>query len=75
MPKRYSSRDVLTVLQRAGFAQVSQRGSHLKLRGTRNGRTRTVIVKHPAAQIPVGTFKAILRQADLAQDEFDKLLA
>ncbi|HEV2239316.1 MAG TPA: type II toxin-antitoxin system HicA family toxin [Ktedonobacterales bacterium] len=66
---------MLTVLQRAGLAQVSQRGSHLKLRGIRNGRTRTVIVKHPAAQIPAGTFKAILRQADLTPDEFATLLA
>lgn len=41
----------------------------------RNSRIRTVIVKHPAAQIPAGTFKSILRQADLTQDEFDTLLA
>jgi predicted RNA binding protein YcfA (HicA-like mRNA interferase family) len=66
---------VVTVLQRAGFTQVSQRGSHLKLRAVRNGRTRTIIVKHPAHQLPIGTFKSILRQADLTQDEFDTLLA
>jgi predicted RNA binding protein YcfA (HicA-like mRNA interferase family) len=54
---------------------VSQRGSHLKLRGMRYGRSLTVIVKHPASDVPPGTFKSILRQAALTLDEFERLLS
>jgi predicted RNA binding protein YcfA (HicA-like mRNA interferase family) len=74
MPKRYSSREVLTALHRAGFANASQRGSHLKLRRVVSGRTLTVILKHPATSIPIGTFRSILKQAELTQDEFEQLL-
>jgi predicted RNA binding protein YcfA (HicA-like mRNA interferase family) len=49
---------------------VSQRGSHLKLRG---GDGWTVIVKHPDRDVPPGTLKAILRQAGLTRPEFDDL--
>ena len=61
-------------LHRASFADVSQRGSHLKLRRVVSGRTLTVIVKHPAASIPIGTFRSILKQVELTQDEFEQLL-
>lgn len=75
MSKRYSSREILAALHRAGFRDVSQRGSHLKLRGTRHGHVLTVIVKNPAADVPPGTFKSILRQAELTLDEFEQLLS
>lgn len=74
MPNQYSSREILAVLRKAGFVEVSQRGSHLKLRRQREGRSLTVIVKHPAASIPPGTFRSILRQAELTLDEFKRLL-
>ncbi len=65
--RQYSSQEVISALGRAGFAQVSQHGSHLKLRGLHGGQIRTVIVKHPAKRIPDGTFASILRQAGLRQ--------
>lgn len=71
MSRQYSSREVLAALRKAGFAEVSQRGSHVKLR---SGDGRTVIVKHPAAQIPAGTFASILRQAGLSRAEFERLV-
>jgi len=74
MPNQYSSREILAVLRKAGFVEISQRGSHVKLRRQRDGRTLTVIVKHPAANIPPGTFRSILRQAELPLDEFKRLL-
>lgn len=75
MPKNYSSREVLEALHKAGFVDVSQRGSHLKLRRVVGGRTLNVIVKHPSKSIPLGTFRSILRQAELTLDEFERLLA
>ena len=74
MPKRYSSREILTALHKAGFVDVSQKGSHLKLRKSGSARTLTVIVKHPANAIPVGTFRSILKQAELTLAEFEQLL-
>ena len=38
------ARDILKALGKAGFVVVSQRGSHIKLRGQREGPQRTVIV-------------------------------
>ncbi len=74
MPKHYSSREVLEAPHKAGFSDVSQRGSHIKLRRTSGARTLTVIVKHPAPSIPIGTFRSILRQAELTLDDFEQLL-
>jgi predicted RNA binding protein YcfA (HicA-like mRNA interferase family) len=74
MPKGYSSREILAALHKAGFEEISQKGSHIKLRRTSAGRTLTVIVKHPAASVPVGTFRSILKQAELTLDEFERLL-
>jgi predicted RNA binding protein YcfA (HicA-like mRNA interferase family) len=65
-----SSTEVLRRLHGAGFEVVSQRGSHVKLRG-RGGRT--VVVKHPDRDVPPGTLHAILRQAGLTRAEFDDL--
>lgn len=69
MPKLYSSSDIVKVLQKRGFVYISQKGSHVKLRKTGNP-TLTVIVPAGRKEIPSGTFKSILRQASLSQDDF-----
>ena len=61
---------MLAALRRAGFEQVSQRGSHVKLRNSGGG---TAIVPNHA-EIARGTMRSILRQADLTPNEFEKLL-
>lgn len=70
---RFSSTEVLRRLRSAGFDVVSIRGSHVKLRGIRGGQTYTVIVKHPLRDVPRGTFHAILEQAGLSREEFERL--
>jgi predicted RNA binding protein YcfA (HicA-like mRNA interferase family) len=68
MPKLFSSRDIIKVLQKRGFVYISQKGSHAKFR--KNGNpTLTVIVPAGKREIPYGTFRSILRQANLAEDE------
>ena len=54
----YSGADVVRALQRAGFSQVGQKGSHVKLRRERDGRTQTVIVPLHAELAP-GTLASI----------------
>jgi len=73
MPKLYSAREVIKALRKAGFEIVSQKGSHLKLRGIVDGKLQTVIVPNHK-EIAQGTFKSILSQADLTKSEFESHL-
>ena len=68
--RTYSSREVLAALRKAGFEQVSQRGSHVKLRDPAG---RTVIVPEHR-EVARGTLRSILRQAGLTPDEFEQLV-
>jgi len=56
-----NSRDIIRRLMADGFVLVSTRGSHHKYRHAPSGRT--VILPHPRKDIPVGTVRAIYRQA------------
>lgn len=73
MPKLYSARIVINALHRAGFKIVSQKGSHIKMRGIRNGKLQTVIIPNHK-EIARGTFSSILIQADLTKMEFESYL-
>lgn len=72
MPKLYSGQKIIKILQRAGFWQVSQKGSHIKLKGIRHGKLRTVIVPNHK-EVALGTFRSILSQAEMTLDEFESL--
>lgn len=65
-----SGRQVIAALERAGFSNVSQRGSHVKLR---NEEGRVVIVPMHR-ELAVGTLSSILRQAGLHGAELDALI-
>lgn len=53
------SREIVRRLKRGGFMLVSVSGSHHKFR--KDGKT--VIVPHPKKDLPLGTARAIARQA------------
>lgn len=65
-----SGQQVAIALGRVGFVEVSQRGSHLKLRHL-DGRTAIVPMHHELAP---GTLHSILRQSDLTLQELQTLL-
>jgi predicted RNA binding protein YcfA (HicA-like mRNA interferase family) len=69
MPKLYSSTKIIKVLQKRGFVYISQKGSHVKFRKTGNPNL-TVIIPAGKREIPFGTFKSILRQANLTERDF-----
>lgn len=71
MPKLYSSSQIIRVLQRKGFVYISQKGSHVKFRKLEK-EVLTVIVPANKKEIPYGTFKSILRQSQLREEEFNK---
>jgi predicted RNA binding protein YcfA (HicA-like mRNA interferase family) len=64
------AREVLAKLQRAGFAIKRQSGSHVVLRHS-DGR-QTYVAMHPG-DVPTGTFRAILRKAELTDEDFRRL--
>ena len=70
---RVNSRQLIRALKRAGFEERRQRGSHLHLRRASDGKRATVPV-HKGRTIPVGTLRAILRDADISIEEFRVLL-
>ena len=63
----YSAREVLARLLRAGFLEVRQTGSHKILRHP-DGR-QTYVAMHPGT-LPSWTFRKILKQAGLTEEEF-----
>ena len=71
MPKLplVSGRTLVRALEKLGFQQVSQRGSHVKMRSG----TATCIVPLQA-EIKRGTLSGILRQAKLMPDDLLKVL-
>lgn len=71
MPKLYSSRQLIKVLILKGFIFISQKGSHVKYRKFTKPPL-TVIIPVGKKEIPLGTFKSILRQANLTEKEFEK---
>jgi predicted RNA binding protein YcfA (HicA-like mRNA interferase family) len=56
-------------LERLGFAQLRQRGSHVVMR---RGASGTVVPLH--REVKSGTLAGILRQAGVTQDEFMGML-
>ena len=71
MPKlrRVSGAQAIRVLERLGFVQVRQRGSHVVLRReTPEGSVGCVVPLHD--ELAIGTLRGILRQARVSIDDF-----
>ncbi len=71
MPKlpRISSREAIRALERLGFEQVRQTGSHVVMkRKTLDSEIGCVVPVH--RELKVGTLSAILKQAQVTPEEF-----
>jgi predicted RNA binding protein YcfA (HicA-like mRNA interferase family) len=61
-----NSRDVIRILMRDGWEEVSRRGSHCQFKHpTKPGR---VTVPHPKRDLPRGTLASIERQSGLKME-------
>jgi predicted RNA binding protein YcfA (HicA-like mRNA interferase family) len=69
---RVSGREVVKALQRRGYVQDRQRGSHIVLRHEEPPHRRVVVPDH--REVAKGTLRAIIRQVGLTVSEFKKLL-
>jgi len=65
MPKlrRLSGRQVVAIMEGFGFEQISQKGSHAKLRKIAPDGEKQTLVVPLDPELPPGTRKAIYRQA------------
>jgi predicted RNA binding protein YcfA (HicA-like mRNA interferase family) len=62
-------REVVRILERAGFVKWRQKGSHLTLYRANDRRALTVPI-HFSKTVPKGTLRAIISQAGLTAEEF-----
>jgi predicted RNA binding protein YcfA (HicA-like mRNA interferase family) len=71
MPKlrRVSGKETIRALERLGFVQVRQRGSHVVLKKSMlEGEVGCAVPLHP--ELAIGTLRGILRQAKVTPEEF-----
>ena len=67
--RKVSAREAVQALQRLGFQQVRQRGSHVvMIRKTSEGKVGCAFPMH--RELKIGTLRGILRQAKLSTDDF-----
>jgi predicted RNA binding protein YcfA (HicA-like mRNA interferase family) len=67
--RRVPGAQAVRALERLGFVQVRQRGSHVVLKKqTVDGEVGCVVPLH--RELAVGTLRGILRQARVAPEEF-----
>jgi predicted RNA binding protein YcfA (HicA-like mRNA interferase family) len=70
MPRlpRVSGAETIRALERLGFIQTRQRGSHVVLKRTGSDVKGCVVPLHK--ELAIGTLRAILKQAGITPDEF-----
>ena len=59
-----NAKQVIKYLKKAGFVEVSRKGSHIKLY---NGSYTAIVPYHGSKEIPTGTLKSIFKQAGLIE--------
>ncbi len=71
--RKVSGREAVKALERLGFRQVRQRGSHVvMIREKPEGKTGCAVPMH--RELKIGTLRGILRQAKIGVDEFTAVL-
>ncbi|MBU4285186.1 type II toxin-antitoxin system HicA family toxin [Patescibacteria group bacterium] len=71
MPKFLNPRYIIKILEKRGFIYLSQKGSHKKYKKVIKQNALIVIVPMHSREIPIGTFKSILRQSNLQKEDFE----
>lgn len=69
-----SSRQIIDALKRVGFEDAPRRGKGSHRAVVRRGESTRLVIIPERKDIPVGTLRAIIRQAGLTPHEFLGLL-
>ncbi len=67
------AKDIVSILLKAGFRVVRQKGSHIRLKHILDA-TKNVSVPVHNKDVPIRILKSILNQAKIPLEEFIKLL-
>jgi len=68
-----SGNEIIRTLERLGFVQARQRGSHVVVKkSTLEGSVGCVVPLH--GEVAIGTLHSILKQAKVSPDEFVKVV-
>ncbi|MGH7491163.1 MAG: type II toxin-antitoxin system HicA family toxin [bacterium] len=70
---RIDCQQLIRVLERAGFKKKRQKGSHLHM-WRESDKKRVTVPVHPGKDMPTGTLRSILRDAEISIDKFRELL-
>ena len=71
--RRVSGQEAIRALERLGFVQIRQRGSHVVLKKqTPEGEVGCVVPLH--RELAIGTLRSVLKQAKVTPVEFMKNL-
>ncbi|HEY5275942.1 MAG TPA: type II toxin-antitoxin system HicA family toxin [Coriobacteriia bacterium] len=71
----WTARELRTALLRAGFVELRQRGSHMRLQRVElDGERRHLTLPMHSGDVPPGTLRAILREAGLSEADLRRLL-
>ncbi len=68
--KILSGKEVCSILEKYGFVEVRQRGSHIVMQSRKEGVTITVPVPNHR-EIRIGTLLSIVRQSGIPRKEFE----
>ena len=68
------AKQIINALLKGGFYVHHQAGSHVQLRHHQKVHLRVTIPRHDKFDLPVFVVKSILKQAELTEVEFLKLL-
>jgi predicted RNA binding protein YcfA (HicA-like mRNA interferase family) len=73
MPKLSPIRgkDLIRILEKQGFAQIRQRGSHVRM--THPDDRKTSVPIHSGENVHLGLLRKILRDVHISPEEFQKL--
>ena len=69
---RITAKEAIAALKRAGWVEIRQVGSHVRLRHP--DRSEDVTVAVHAGTMPLGTLRSVLNQAGLSVERFKELL-
>ncbi len=72
--KQILPKDLLKALVKLGFAIKRRKGSHVFIERLVNSKTFVTSISIHNEPLPRGTFKAILKQADIEEEELKDLL-
>ena len=70
MPKPIALKIIIKVLTEKGFVFVRQKGSHARYRKKNSKKTVNVTLKTTKKEVPYGTFRSIVLQSGLREEDF-----